>query len=54
MQAELEKGAEHMLEQARRAVPDDVIAHTVQRSGHAGPEIVRELVSVPDENTPPG
>lgn len=43
MQAELERWAERILEQAARTVPDDVIAHTVQRSGRAGPEIVHEL-----------
>jgi len=43
MEAELESWARGLLDKANRAVPDDVIAHTVQRSGHAGPEIVREL-----------
>ena len=43
MQGELDRWAEGILEEAARSVPDDVIAHTVQRSGPAGPEIVREL-----------
>lgn len=43
MQAELDKWAAETLDQAARGVPDDVIAHAVQRSGHPGPEVVREL-----------
>jgi nucleotide-binding universal stress UspA family protein len=43
MQAELEKWARNTLEEAVRAVPNDVLVHTVQRSGHAGTEIVDEL-----------
>jgi nucleotide-binding universal stress UspA family protein len=43
MQAELDKWAADTLDQAVRTVPDDVIVHTVQRSGHPGPEVVREL-----------
>jgi nucleotide-binding universal stress UspA family protein len=43
MQAELDKWAADILDEAVRTFPDDVIAHRVQRSGHPGPEIVREL-----------
>lgn len=43
MQAELDTWAAGILDQAAQTVPDDVIAHTVRRSGHAGPEVVREL-----------
>jgi nucleotide-binding universal stress UspA family protein len=43
MQAELESWARGILEEAARTVPDDVLAHTVQRSGRPGPEIVHEL-----------
>jgi nucleotide-binding universal stress UspA family protein len=43
MQDELDKWAREILEGAVRSVPEDVMAHTVQRSGHAGPEILREL-----------
>jgi nucleotide-binding universal stress UspA family protein len=43
MSQELEKWAERVLVEAAGAVPDDVITHTVQRSGHAGPEILKEL-----------
>lgn len=43
MRAELDKWAGRVLTEAAAAVPDDVIAHTVQRIGHAGPEIVTEL-----------
>jgi nucleotide-binding universal stress UspA family protein len=43
MQAELKEWARNKLEEAVREVPDDVLVHTVQRSGHAGPEIVDEL-----------
>ena len=32
-----------MLRAADARVPDGVIAHRIQRSGHAGPEIVEEL-----------
>jgi nucleotide-binding universal stress UspA family protein len=31
------------LDEAAAAVPDDVIAHMVQRTGHAGPEILEEI-----------
>lgn len=43
MHAELEEWARNKLDEAVREVPDDVLVHTVQRSGHAGPEIVDEL-----------
>ncbi len=43
MQEELDKWAAHVLSDAAAAVPDDVIAHRVQRSGHPGPEILEEL-----------
>jgi nucleotide-binding universal stress UspA family protein len=43
MRRELDKWAENVLTEAAAAVPDDVIAHTVQRSGQAGPEILKEL-----------
>lgn len=45
MHAELERWAVRMLAEATEAVPKDVITHTIQRSGHAGPEIVKELES---------
>ena len=43
MSEELEKWAEKVLSEAAEAVPDDVIAHKVQRSGHAGEEILAEM-----------
>jgi nucleotide-binding universal stress UspA family protein len=43
MRRELDKWAENVLNEAADAVPVDVIAHTIQRSGHPGPEIVNEL-----------
>jgi nucleotide-binding universal stress UspA family protein len=43
MQTELDRWAERVLTAASAAVPDDVVAHRVQRSGHAGPEILAEL-----------
>jgi nucleotide-binding universal stress UspA family protein len=43
MEDELDRWAGHILEQAEAAVPEDVIAHRVQRRGHAGPELVAEL-----------
>jgi nucleotide-binding universal stress UspA family protein len=43
MRGELDKWAENVLNEAAAAVPEDVIAHTIQRSGHAGREIVTEL-----------
>jgi nucleotide-binding universal stress UspA family protein len=43
MERELETWAADVLRDAAAILPDDVIAHRVQRSGHAGPEIVAEL-----------
>jgi nucleotide-binding universal stress UspA family protein len=43
MRAELNVWARSVLEEAAHAVPDDVIAHTIQSSGHAGPELLKEL-----------
>ena len=43
MREELDRWAEGRLREAAAWIPDDVIAHTVQRSGHAGPEIIAEL-----------
>ena len=43
MQDELERWARRILDEAAEKVPDEVIAHTVERAGHAGPEIVKEL-----------
>jgi nucleotide-binding universal stress UspA family protein len=43
MLAELDNWATKILDQAVRSLPDDVVAHTVQRTGHPGPEVVREL-----------
>jgi nucleotide-binding universal stress UspA family protein len=43
MAAELDEWAANVLDKATRNVPQDVIAHTVRGSGHAGPEILKEL-----------
>jgi nucleotide-binding universal stress UspA family protein len=43
MRKELDKWAEDILRKAAATVPDDVVVHRVQRSGHAGPEILREV-----------
>jgi len=43
MQTELDRWAENLLSKATALVPEDVIAHRIQHSGHAGPEIVKEL-----------
>jgi nucleotide-binding universal stress UspA family protein len=43
MLAELESWARETVEEARRSVPEDVLAHSLQLSGHAGPKIVEEL-----------
>ena len=43
MQRELDRWAERTLNDAAALVPADVIAHRVQRSGHAGPEILAEI-----------
>jgi nucleotide-binding universal stress UspA family protein len=40
---ELDRWADKILHEAAAQVPDGVIAHRVQRRGHAGPEIVAEL-----------
>jgi nucleotide-binding universal stress UspA family protein len=42
---DLDKQAARILGEARASLPDGVIAHTVQRRGQAGPEIVREVAS---------
>ena len=43
MQAELDKWAEQILGEAARLVPDELTAHTVQGTGHAGPVILKEV-----------
>jgi nucleotide-binding universal stress UspA family protein len=43
MRSELEKWATGILEQAAAEVPDDVVVHRLERTGHAGHEILREL-----------
>jgi nucleotide-binding universal stress UspA family protein len=43
MKKELDRWAENTVKEAAALVPDDVNAHRIQRSGHAGPEIVKEL-----------
>ena len=43
MTDELDKWAREVLEDGLRSIPEDVVAHTVQRSGHAGPAIIGEL-----------
>jgi nucleotide-binding universal stress UspA family protein len=43
MRGELDKWAHRILTEAAAGVPEDVIAHMVQRRGHAGPEIATEL-----------
>ncbi len=43
MTAELDKWANDVLQEALRALPEDVIAHTVQARGQPGPEILEEL-----------
>jgi nucleotide-binding universal stress UspA family protein len=43
MRNELDKWASGILAEASAAIPDEVIAHTIQRCGHAGPEIAAEL-----------
>ena len=43
MAEELDKWAADRLDDAARTVPEDVIAHKVQRRGHAGPEILEEV-----------
>jgi nucleotide-binding universal stress UspA family protein len=43
MQAELDRWAAQVLDEAAAALPDDVIAHRIQARGHAGHEIMKEL-----------
>jgi nucleotide-binding universal stress UspA family protein len=43
MKAELESWAARVGKEAADAAPSDVIVHTVQRTGHVGEEIVKEL-----------
>jgi nucleotide-binding universal stress UspA family protein len=43
MKAELDKWATDLLECATESLPDGVSAHTIQRRGNAGHEIVKEL-----------
>lgn len=43
MSEELDKWASGILAAALKAVPEDLVAHTVQRSGHPGPEIAAEI-----------
>jgi nucleotide-binding universal stress UspA family protein len=43
MRTELDKWAAGILEHAAAAVPDDVIVRRVERAGHAGHEILKEL-----------
>ena len=43
MKSDVERWAETKLKEAAELVPDDVLVHRVQRSGHVGPEIVAEL-----------
>jgi nucleotide-binding universal stress UspA family protein len=43
MRKELDRWAEGIVNEAAAQVPDDVIAHRVQRTGHAGPEILAEI-----------
>ena len=43
MSAELDKWATNVLDEAARTVPPEITADRVQGSGHAGPEILKEL-----------
>jgi nucleotide-binding universal stress UspA family protein len=43
MRTELDKWAAGVLAEALDVVPEDVIAHKIQPTGDAGPEIVKEL-----------
>ena len=43
MKDDVSRWAETKQREALALVPDDVLVHTVQRSGHVGPEIVAEL-----------
>lgn len=43
MTAEVEQWADRNVAEAAASLPDDVVAHTLRRSGHVGEEIVKEL-----------
>jgi nucleotide-binding universal stress UspA family protein len=43
MQAEIDRWAARILEDAEATLPDDVTAHRVQGRGHAGHEMLKEL-----------
>jgi nucleotide-binding universal stress UspA family protein len=43
MSAELDKWATNVLDEAARTVPPEITTDRVQESGHAGPEILKEL-----------
>ena len=43
MKAELDRWATDLLAHASESIPDDVLAHTIERRGNAGHEIVKEL-----------
>ena len=43
MREELDRWAANILSDAAAAVPEDVASHRVQLSGHAGPEILKEI-----------
>ena len=43
MRSELDRWAKGILDEAAVAVPDDVIVHRVQPTGHPGPKILEEL-----------
>jgi nucleotide-binding universal stress UspA family protein len=43
LRSQLDEWAARVLRDARASLPDDIAAHTVQRSGHPGEEIVAEL-----------
>jgi len=43
MGKELARWAENILREAAAAVPEDVIAHRLQRAGHVGQQILEEL-----------
>jgi nucleotide-binding universal stress UspA family protein len=43
MQAEIDRWAAHVLDEAAASLPDDVVPHRIQARGHAGHEILKEL-----------
>jgi nucleotide-binding universal stress UspA family protein len=43
MRKELDRWAREILDEAAGAVPDDVLVHKVQPTGHAGPKILEEI-----------